>query len=157
VLTLRRDSDVVWRRTPEDFEDFDYPLHALVADEGGYLVFGGVSVHNFGNYDEGLRLYDGDGHLVRFVSRKDLPPGHYSISTAHWYDAERSHIEGTTLVFYTPGRDAPIRFDLKRGTALPEGAVVPGQAGDDFDHFERQWLQPVDGAPSAGSSPMPKG
>jgi hypothetical protein len=137
LLTLRRRGTVVWRRSSDDFESFDFPMHMLVADDGRHLVFGGYSVHNVGNYDEGLRFYDAAGKLIRFVSRRDLPPGPYSVSTAHWFDAERTRIKGRTLHFYTPRREQPILFDLQTGKASPKTAIAPGQ-GDD----EVNWRKP---------------
>lgn len=148
LLTLRHRGEVVWRRTADEFESFDYPMHALVADDSRHLVFGGYSVHNFGHYDEGLRFYDAAGRLIRYVSRRDLPPGEYSVSTAHWFDAERTVVRGQTLVFYTPGRDEPIEFDLRTGSATPAEAIVPGQ-GDDRANWRKRWgLQHDDQPPT---------
>jgi len=131
--------EIVWTRTPEHFEDFQFPMHACVSDDGRFVVFGGYSVHNLSQddkYREGLRFYDHEGHLIRLVSRRDLPLGSYSISTVHWYDSQRTRIEGRKLTFHTPGVDEPMEFELSTGKVL-QGTIVPGQGSD--DHW-RDWL-----------------
>jgi len=142
VITLSTASGtVVWSRGPEDFEAFTYPMHVSIADEGLFLVFGGYSMHNISSdtgYDEGLRFYEQSGALIRFVSRLDLPPGQYSVSTAHWYDSERTRIDGGTLLFFRPGTTEPMEFELSSGRLL-QGTLTPGQ-GDD-EHWREKFLQ----------------
>jgi hypothetical protein len=119
-------------RDTSDFEDFRFPLHVCVSNDGLYLVFGGHSAHNMSfdtGYREGLRFYDADGVLVRFVTRRDLPRGYDGVSTSGWYDDSRSHITAHRFVFFTPGKDEPMEFDLESGELLT-GELVPGQ-GDD--------------------------
>lgn len=140
LLTLRSSTqEVVWSRTATDFEDFQFPMRTLVSDDGRYIVFGGYTVHNLSwdnDYREGLRFYDHEGRLIRFISRLDLPLGQYSISTVHWYDSEETYIEENRLIFSTPGVTEPMEFDLSSGEVL-KGRIVAGQ-GD--DHHWRQWL-----------------
>src|SRR4029077_808218 len=69
VLTLTRTTSwfgffarkqQLWRRSPSQFDDFDYPLDVKLSDDGRYLVFGGASAHNMifdPAYHEGLRFY----------------------------------------------------------------------------------------------------
>ena len=136
LLTLTRKSgEVVWQRRPGDFEDFRFPMHACVGADGRHLVFGGYSVHNFGVYREGLRFYGSDGRLIRFVSRRDLPGGPRRVSTAHWYDSDRTHIDENRLLFFTPGVKEPMVFDIRTGDVLA-GEIVEGQ-GDDRKWFDR--------------------
>ena len=138
LLTFYRgESEVLWQRLPEAFENFDFPMHACISDDGEYLVFGGYSVHNVGHYSEGLRFYDTTGRLIRYYSRRDLPPGVYSVSTAHWYDDERSGIVGSRFLLYTPESKTPTVFALETGEVL-EGSVVLGQ-GDDKKNWRLQW------------------
>lgn len=149
VLTLTRTTSwfglfarkqEIWRRSPSQFEDFHFPLDVKLSDDGAYLVFGGASAHNTifdTGYREGLRFYRSDGHLIRFISRRDLPVGSYGVSTSDWYDSERSYVEGHTLTFYSPTRPVPILFDLETGAVL-KGRVVSGQ-GD--DHHHQDWLR----------------
>jgi hypothetical protein len=138
LLTLRtRDGELLWKRVPSQFEEFHYPMHACVSDDGQYVVFGGYSVHNVGHYREGLRFYGPTGRLIRFYSRRDLPAGVYSVSTAHWYDAERSRLVGSRFLLYTPERDVPTVFAVETGEVM-EGSVVAGQ-GDDEEHWRRRW------------------
>lgn len=135
LLTLRsRSGKTLWVRKPDDFEDFRFPLHVCVSNDGEHLVFGGYSVHNYGKYEEGLRFYDGAGRLLAFISRRDLPRGQRSISTAAWYDDGRTHIDGDRLVFFTPGVAEPMLFDVHSGDVLA-GEVIEGQ-GDDRGWFE---------------------
>jgi hypothetical protein len=144
-LTLRRRWTTIWERGPQDFEDFDFPLDVEISDDGRWLVFGGHSVHNIisdTEYREGLRFYDSDGQLIRFVSRRDLPIGDYDISTASWYDATRTRIRGSRLEFYTPRRDEPLVFDVTTGELI-QGRLIPGQ-GDDSHHDE--WLRKLTGS-----------
>ncbi len=140
LLTLISGSEkIVWTRTREDFEDFHYPMHVCVSGDGKLMVFGGYSAHNLsgdGEYREGLRFYDQEGRLIRFISRRDLPVGQYSVSTAHWYDSEGTRIEGDRLIFVTPGVDEPMEFELSTGKVL-KGTIVPGQGGDEN---WRDWL-----------------
>jgi len=153
-LTLRRGQTTIWERGPEDFEDFRYPLDVKVSDDGRWLVFGGSSVHNISfdpDYREGLRFYDAQGKLVRFVSRRDLPVGDCGISSAVWYDSARTRLEGAELEFYTPRRDEPLVFDVTTGELI-QGRLVPGQ-GDDSHHEE--WLRSWTSAPAAPSSQAP--
>ncbi|HEV2844855.1 MAG TPA: hypothetical protein VG477_08425 [Thermoanaerobaculia bacterium] len=140
LLTFRRKARVLWRRTESSFKDFRYPLDVKISDDGKWLVFGGVSVHNISfdlKYDEGLRFYRADGSLVRFVSRRDLPAGDYGISTSHWYDETRTRIVGSRLQFFTPTRSEPLIFELSTG-ALVRGRLTPGQ-GD--DSHQNEWLE----------------
>jgi hypothetical protein len=130
TLTLRSRLRAVWSRRPADFEDFAYPVRALVSDDGSFLVFGGASAHNLGDYHEGLRFYRADGKLVRFLSRRDLPLGIKSVSTANWYDARRTRLEGHHLLFFTPCRPKPLVVDVTSGEILEGGPLVAGQ-GDD--------------------------
>jgi len=148
LLTLRRhrawlglftSTEVLWQRSPSAFVDFAYPLDVKLSDDGAFLVFGGASAHNIVSdttYREGLRFYDSSGKLIRFVSRRDLPVGSYGISTAQWYDSERSRVEANSFVFYSPSRREPLVFDLRTGGAIT-GHLVPGQ-GD--DRYHEEWL-----------------
>ena len=137
-LTLRSaGGSSLWTRSSSDFEDFQFPMHACVSDDGRHVVFGGYSVHNVSwddEYREGLRFYDNQGKLIRFISRRDLPIGRYSVSTAHWYDTERTRIVDGRLLFFTPGRDDPMEFELSTGATVV-GDVVKGQ-GDDRRRLE---------------------
>ncbi len=140
LLTLAsRSGEVIWERTPTDFEEFRYPLDACVSRDGRYLVFGGVSVHNLGKYYEGLRFYDEDGRLLRFISRRDLPRGYRGVSTSLWYDDGRTRIEEYRFFFFTPGISEPMVFDVRNGKLL-EGAIVEGQ-GDDRDWFQKESIR----------------
>jgi len=144
LLTLQRASgDLVWVRTPDEFEQFDYPMHACVSDDGRFIVFGGYSAHNFKNYNEGLRFYDATGKLIRMISRLDLPHGKYGVSTAEWYDEERSRIDGELFLFFTPGIPEPLRFDVETGELL-EGTLVHGQ-GEDEKGWREFHQNPRDG------------
>ena len=140
LLTLTSSTgDTLWTRTDADFEDFHFPTHACISDDGRFAVLGGYSAHNLSwdrDYREGLRFYNPEGRLIRFVSRHDLPLGPYSISTAHWYDADKTRIAGDRLVFHTPGIEEPMEFELSTGK-LSQGQIIPGQ-GD--DHHWRDWL-----------------
>ena len=140
LITLNSATEgIVWTRTAADFEDFQFPMHATVSDDGRFVVFGGYSVHNLSwdkENQEGLRFYDHEGRLIRFIGRQDLPLGQYSISTVHWYDSERTQIEGEKLIFRTPGIEDPMEFELSTGKVL-KGRVVAGQGGD---HNWREWL-----------------
>ncbi len=138
LLTLTsRAGEVIWERTSEDFQDFRYPLHACVSADGRFLVFGGVAAHNLGKYYYGLRFYDENGKLLRFITRRDLPWGYHSVTTSFWYDEGRTRIEGHRLLFFTPGIDEPMVFDIRNGKVL-EGQLVEGQ-GDDRDHWVDRW------------------
>lgn len=131
-LTLRRRWTTIWERGPQDFEDFEYPNDVKVSDDGKWLVFGGYSAHNISfdpDYREGLRFYDSRGRLIRFVSRRDLPPGEYFTSTVAWYDATRTRLRGARLEFFTPGVEEPLVFDVTTGDPV-QGRLVPGQGED---------------------------
>jgi hypothetical protein len=131
---------LVWRKKATDFEDFRYPLHVSVSDDGQFLVFGGASVHNMiddENYREGVRIYRADGTLVRFVSRRDLRPGSYGVSTASWYDSERSGIRSGEFHLFTPDEDDPLVLRVSSGR-LVRGDLIPGQGDDShWDFAER--------------------
>lgn len=137
TITLRSRRHAVWSRGPADFEDFRYPLHALVSDDGSFLVFGGASAHNLGDYQEGLRFYRADGKLIRFLSRRDLPLGIRTASTANWYDARRSRLDGHHLLFFTPCRQKPLVVDVTTGEVLEGGPLVAGQGDDAQPPFQQ--------------------
>lgn len=140
-LSLRdEDGQTIWTRVPQDFEDFYYPLHVSASDDGQYLVFGTSSVHNMiddGEYREGIRIYRHDGSLVRFISRRDLRPGDYGVSTASWLDYERSHIRGDVFYLFTPGESDPVVLALSSGRVV-RGRVIPGQGDDSHWDFGRK-------------------
>jgi hypothetical protein len=140
-IELRTDAGrLIWKKKAADFEDFKYPLHVSVSDDAQYLVFGGASVHNMihdEDYREGIRIYRANGTLVRFVSRRDLRPGSYGVSTASWYDSERSGISGGEFHLFTPGAEDPLVFRLSTGRVV-RGDLIPGQGDDShWDFAER--------------------
>jgi hypothetical protein len=142
LLTLRRAGEELWSKEASAFQSFRLPLDVRLSNDGKWLVFGGVSVHNISfdtKYEEGLRFYRENGRLIRFVSRRDLPVGEYGVSTAFWYDEQRTRIVGTELHFFTPGRNEPLLFSLETG-AVTRGRLTPGE-GDD-SHWREQFRKP---------------
>lgn len=123
---------LLWERTSGFFEDFHFPLHVSISNDGKYFVFGGFFVHNLifdAAYHEGIRIYTADGKLVRFVSRRDLPQGGQTVSTVRWYDYKRSRIEGNTFLLFTPGKEDPQLFDLATGNIV-KGTSLSDQMQD---------------------------
>ncbi len=142
VLTYRKGDVTLWTKRSSELEDYWSANHVHISDDGNWLVFGGVSAHNISfdlEHREGLRFYRRDGSLIRFVSRRDLPVVEYGISTAFWYDGERTGIVGSELRFYTPGLDEPLVFEVSTGE-LVRGRLIEGQ-GDDAKHGD--WLREV--------------
>ena len=134
LLTLKdREGNVLWQRTEDDFENFLYPMEALINDDGQYIVFGG----NFGGYNvsdgeiEGIRIYDSRGKLIRFIKRCDLPLGISDLGNNRYYDEKRTKIQGHNLFFFTPKIREPIVFDVRTGKVL-QGKIVKGQGSDDL-------------------------
>jgi hypothetical protein len=148
LLTFRHGENVVWQHGPDYFEDFDFPLDALVSDDGKWLVFGGASAGNVSfdtQYKEGLRFYSTSGRLVRFVSRRDLPVGDFGITTSNWYDSYRTRLNGTRLEFFTPSRPNSLVFDITTGR-IAKGSLIVGQ-GDDSHHqdwFLKNFVEPLE-------------
>jgi len=118
-----KEKGVAWEKGPDYFEDYRFPLHECVSNDGQYLVFGGVSAHNLildKENKEGIRIYRADGRLVRFISRKVLPEGYRGASTSDWYDNDRSHMDNRAGVFVlrTPERLRPCVFLLTTGKRI---------------------------------------
>jgi len=149
LLTLQdKTGQIIWERTADDFAEFRYPMHACLSDDGQFIVFGGYSAHNFKDYSEGLRFYNRDGNLIRWISRLDLPRGQFGISTAAWYDEDRSSIRNGVFRLFTPGRAEPLDFDLETGELL-SGSLTPGQ-GNDEKAFQ-EMLENRNRGPNLGS------